>query len=397
MGRARWIVLFAAVTTTAALLPPAVATAASTTVVACGSTITVDTRLAKDLRNCPGIGIVIGADGVDLDLGGHIVDGDGVGDFEGINVDGHRDTSVHDGAVRDFVEGVALLNATAARVSGLALSDLRHVGVFVSDSTDVTVSTTRSRRVAASGIFVTRSRNVAVLDNDVAQSGGGVGMRVSQRVRIAGNTVSDVDCGGIVLLDGGTDSVIEFNQLSGRNGCDGITLAEGSNGNVVSGNVVSGAGGGVGIAGSDRDVVTDNTLRGNTFVGVYVQGGDGNVIDQNTVVANGEGSEGGVHLLAAEDGDAPHRTTITGNAIGSNVGDGVLVDAGSTGTVLARNVANRNTDDGIDVDAPATTLTSNTANDNGDLGIEAVPGVRAGGNTASGNGDPRQCVGVACG
>jgi hypothetical protein len=42
-------------------------------------------------------------------------------------------------------------------------------------------------------------------------------------------------------------------------------------------------------------------------------------------------------------------------------------------------------------------VTANVANDNADLGIEAVPGVKdGGGNQASGNGNPAQCVGVVC-
>ena len=45
--------------------------------VSCGETITADTTLDSDLVNCPNHGIVIGADGVTLDLNGHLVDGDG--------------------------------------------------------------------------------------------------------------------------------------------------------------------------------------------------------------------------------------------------------------------------------------------------------------------------------
>jgi hypothetical protein len=46
---------------------------------------------------------------------------------------------------------------------------------------------------------------------------------------------------------------------------------------------------------------------------------------------------------------------------------------------------------------PFATLRGNITDDNTDLGIEAVDGViDGGGNRASGNGDPRQCVGVAC-
>src|SRR3954463_5773379 len=117
---ARYLSVVAA-TATATVLWSA-APAAATTTLACGATITVDTRLGNDLRNCPGIGIVIGADGVDLALNGNTRDGDGVGDFEGIHVDGHRDTSVSNGTVRVFVEGVALLDVVSARVSALHLS-----------------------------------------------------------------------------------------------------------------------------------------------------------------------------------------------------------------------------------------------------------------------------------
>jgi hypothetical protein len=77
--------------------------------------------------------------------------------------------------------------------------------------------------------------------------------------------------------------------------------------------------------------------------------------------------------------------------------DGIRVEPAASGTLLRANVTTRNGDDGIDVESPATTITANLANDNTDLGIEAVAGVTdGGGNRASGNGNPAQCVGVAC-
>jgi hypothetical protein len=49
------------------------------------------------------------------------------------------------------------------------------------------------------------------------------------------------------------------------------------------------------------------------------------------------------------------------------------------------------------VESPSTTLTRNVAVHNGDLGIEAVPGVIDGdGNHATGNGNPLQCTNVDC-
>jgi parallel beta-helix repeat protein len=66
-------------------------------------------------------------------------------------------------------------------------------------------------------------------------------------------------------------------------------------------------------------------------------------------------------------------------------------------TLLERNIAIGAGDDGIDVDSTTTSLRRNTANRNGDLGIEAVPGViDGGGNQAHGNGNPAQCTNISC-
>ena len=43
----------------------------------CGDTITADTTLHHDLVNCSKNAIVIGADGITLDLNGHLIDGGG--------------------------------------------------------------------------------------------------------------------------------------------------------------------------------------------------------------------------------------------------------------------------------------------------------------------------------
>ena len=69
-----------------------------------------------------------------------------------------------------------------------------------------------------------------------------------------------------------------------------------------------------------------------------------------------------------------------------------------TATQLAsRNLVNGSGDDGIDVDNPRTTVSRNVALRNGDLGIEAVPGITDGsGNKAHANGNRAQCANVAC-
>jgi hypothetical protein len=90
---------------------------------------------------------------------------------------------------------------------------------------------------------------------------------------------------------------------------------------------------------------------------------------------------------------------IRRNDASSNALDGIYVALGSERASVERNRAFANSlDDGIDVDDPTAFVARNTANDNGDFGIEALPGVRdGGGNRASGNGNPlQQCLGVSC-
>jgi len=128
-----------------------------------------------------------------------------------------------------------------------------------------------------------------------------------------------------------------------------------------------------------------------------VFGGDRNRISGNTITGNGDGSEGGIHVLPDDAGNAPTSNTISNNIVTANTGDGILVDAGSINTLIRGNLAVRNTDDGIDIDSPGATVTGNDADRNGDLGIEAVIGVVDGGaNAASRNANPLQCVNVSC-
>ena len=90
-------------------------------------------------------------------------------------------------------------------------------------------------------------------------------------------------------------------------------------------------------------------------------------------------------------------TVVRGNRLRHGNRDGVMIQTSARQTVLKRNRSRGSRDDGFDVESETTTLTGNVARRNDDLGIQAVDGViDDGGNQASGNGDSRQCVNVAC-
>ena len=79
----------------------------------CGTVLTHDTTLGSDIVGCAGDGLIVGADGITVDLNGHTVRSDG---GVGIRVAGH--------------DGVTIKAGTVSGLSaGLAISDAQHVSV----------------------------------------------------------------------------------------------------------------------------------------------------------------------------------------------------------------------------------------------------------------------------
>src|SRR5688572_24588742 len=122
--------------TVGVLLGFAAVTHAGTPVnVSCGETITTDTTLANDLTDCPGNGIVIGADDITLDLNGHTVDGTFVPEecppgppppgcvSNGVHSEGHEAVTVKGGSVQEFGSGVWLAEGADHRLRQLSVSD----------------------------------------------------------------------------------------------------------------------------------------------------------------------------------------------------------------------------------------------------------------------------------
>ena len=75
----------------------------------CGATILANLKLDHDLA-CAGGGLIVGADGIKLDLNGHTITGSGTGD--GINVTGRTNVSIFGGTIRNFGAGVLTNTAT---------------------------------------------------------------------------------------------------------------------------------------------------------------------------------------------------------------------------------------------------------------------------------------------
>jgi parallel beta-helix repeat protein len=386
--------------------------------VACGDTITTDTTLHSDL-SCPGDGIVIGADGITLDLNGHTLKSVCDADCEettGIeNSGGYDRVRIINGAI-DYVfcyipgqcgfgDTIALVGADRNTLAGLKVDESLSSRFLLSDSNGnrikhSTISggapavelsasdlNTISRTEIHGGVgphstdglwILEGSDNNRVTQNSVTAEWAGVLVFDSSGNVFARNSVEAfVDA---VQLGNAQRTLVSRNTLRSAQGLAigtpwlfGVpTTSPASNKSVIRHNA---ANDGIFIRG-DRNLVAKNDVRCCTFVptpSIDVLGGDGNRIHGNTSA----------------------RTQISGDY--GDGDDGIRVEPAAIHTVIEGNSATGGADDGIDVDSQGTVIRANIANGNADLGIEAVAGaIDGGGNRASGNGDPRQCVNVKC-
>jgi len=331
--------------------------------VSCGDTITTDTTLHHNLVNCPNNGILIGADDVTLDLNYHTIDGDGIPaagcdpqtEFcdTGVANDSHDGVTVMHGALREFDSGVSLFGP------------LRHNRLLDISS--------RNRIV---GISLFRASRTQIQNSSGNHSFGpdafaGLGVFNSDHVRVLHNSFRhNAGDHGMVMADT-TDSVINGNRFS-RNGGPGLLIETGSH-NVIKRNHV---------------------FRGRE--GIRIEKGHDNLVADNVV---SHARRAGIRLGISHPfiGGGAHNV-VRGNLVRGSRGDGFLVNRKDNNSLLKGNTARGAGDDGFDIQSQTAKLTKNLARRNGDLGIAAVLGViDGGGNRASGNGDPRQCVNVVCG
>jgi parallel beta-helix repeat protein len=330
------------------------------------------------------------------------------------------DAVVHSArAVSDTADPRRANNAATSRTA-LLVEPIRCGAVLVRDTTlsgDVSACPGDGLVIGASRITVSLAGH-AVTGTGAA---GGVGVRNAgfDGVRVVGGTIADFETG--IALSGGADGNL-LRLLSVRSGADGIVVADsggariedvtvGSGGHAVLllrsiGSLVEGGGlnandlaagpsaelANVALVDSDRNRILGNDMSASSATGILLRGSDRNRIERNRAGALGsDGNSGnGIALLDSDD------NRVSGNTAASNVLDGVFVAAGSRRNRVSGNVASHNRDDGIDAQDPTTVILDNVADENGDLGIEAVPGVTGRRNQARGNGNPLQCLNVAC-
>ncbi len=263
---------------------------------ACGARITEDTTLDADLL-CPrGPALVVAADNVTLDLGGHRVAGSvafGVGG-PGIVLRGVSGVTVRNGTVERFEAGVVIEGGFGNTIEGLTVQDNIGApdgelgdGIVVNESSGNRIEGNLVRRNGPFGGIAlgpraqsNEVRGNTVADNNMAHLGPERG-RMAMGIRIEGpaadhnkitaNTVTGSGCDGIVVLATCDDPDSEP-PCAGTAPNQHNEIAE----NVASGNGTSGRGAGIRVFSMPmpvapvHNVIRDNVADDNVWYGVAI-------------------------------------------------------------------------------------------------------------------------------
>lgn len=286
-GRRRLATLFAVAATVGSLVGGAgPASAAPPTVVSCGQTITADTTLAGDVGPCSTNGIVIGADGITLDLNGKSVFGTvEILDGAGVLLVGRSRVTVKNGTVRDFDGGVVIEGGGYNTVEGITARHNYGRATITKYGDGIAILSSRYNRV----------RESSAIDN-APYSGIGI------------YSLSDADhrytTTGISSFNHVDHNLVKDNK-EGRSATtrdnDGIRIEPSSTFNIISRNDVSGSAlDGIALFGrSANNIVVNNYLHGNGFLNPNSRRGDGLIVfnraDNNIVegnIANGNAANG---------------------------------------------------------------------------------------------------------
>lgn len=212
------------------------------------------------------------------------------------------------------------------------------------------------------------TRNIRVLGNRV-ESSSAYGVRATdwQQSVIAGNTIDSAAVTGIYVSSGSGNALQDI-SVTGNTIC-----GTGSGGAIVVSNTGTGRNSSV--------VVSGNLIRSaNGETAIYVGQTDGASVTGNTVATTRHPSGGncqGIQLQGSPD------AVVTGNRLSDVDGDGIGVDSGSTGVLVAHNTVLDATRNGISVASSDVAVRDNRITGAGASGQAGSYAIRIGGNAAN--------------
>jgi parallel beta-helix repeat protein len=205
----------------------------------CGATIVADLTLDHDLV-CAGDGLIVGADGIEIDLNQHSITGSGVG--VGIAVSGRTNVSIVGGTIANFFTGVRTSTSSFIQIRGNTFRENTDGVDLQAGSSDITVQENAFLANRTRGIMI-RGDSVDHVVKENTLTGNRVGILLfgAANVIVKENAVSDSILAGIRVNVFATGNLVVENTIfSNPAGIEFIMTAPGSvSGNTFAENVIT--------------------------------------------------------------------------------------------------------------------------------------------------------------
>ena len=391
--RLSWV--FLSVATVAGLLAVAgPAQANDTPQPSCGDTVNYNIHLSGNIGPCSGNGLVIGADGLDIDLNGYSIIGQQDPDEDvGILLDGVSFVRVHNGTVRGFDAGVSVEGGARNTVENITARDNRN---DLMEPFDPRLPLTfpellQTICIYGDGITTFNSSRNTIQNNTVVGNGPYAGISLvenSDRNVVRNNTVRSNDVPNLGVTDGMGNPVYVSSTtgLHTTAGDPNAVLPSGMCGaadigspGMTRGRTIQDIGIRTEGPGADKSQILGNSVAKSALAGISVHSyvcmpipntpqvpedpNTGTVITGNSVQTTGATTSNldpfadGIAVLAQGPiGNVTctsNGTTIDGNTSTRNFRNGISIGRTSTDNRVRSNTANGNGTDGFRVYANA--------------------------------------------
>jgi parallel beta-helix repeat protein len=200
----------------------------------CGTTILADLTLDSDL-SCSGDGLIVGSDGLKINLNGHTIGGSGVG--VGITLRARHDVVIQGGTITDFVTGIFVSNSSGIVVKENRLTRNREAVFLIASSGNVVKRNIAWQnllrgimiRPNASGVISTQN---LVVENLLTANPSGILLFAQPGNILKENMIAESIVAGIDLTGGGASgNVMKENILTAN--AAGIKFGPGWTGNRI--------------------------------------------------------------------------------------------------------------------------------------------------------------------
>ncbi len=240
----------------------------------CGQTITEDTVLTQDILDCPGDGIIIGANDITLDCNGHTIGYQYEGNKNGIYLNGRSGVTIKNCTIKDYLYGIYLKdsdnNLIISNEATQSIDELVHI--VNSDNNKI-----KDNAVSDIGYLVgfggiTTSFNNSIVNNQVINARGcGIAdeYNVNDHTSIINNYITG-DCGIKIITKG--NAYIVNNTINTR--YIGVEIAAGNYNKVINNTLNE-----LYMLGVSHAYITGNNIKNE----VYFEESNNNALLKNNV------------------------------------------------------------------------------------------------------------------